>query len=386
MKIVDICHYYTFPPKAGGQIRIYNINRELSKKHIVEQFSFTPALRKKTSLKINNHYHEHIFPVLSYQASAFFLYRLFHIPYDFPIPFLFRFCPMPDPLKHKISNSDVIIVEHPWLFSWTHRLAKDIILVSHNVEYDLQKEGIKHLPNWVQDRINKFVYDTEEYATQKAKHIFAVSEEDKKRLCELYGVSPQIVSVVPNGVDCEKFQSNMQKVPIKKSILDKFERKVLFAGAGHPPNEQAVDIIENNIAPKLPKLLFIVAGSVTKKKGLKKNIYYTGPVKEILPYFQISDIAINPMVSGSGTNIKVLEYMAAGLPVVTTKLGARGFDLKNDVIFSSIDKFPVNIQKVFKPKLFNSLRTRGRRLAKKFDWSIICKDMIQQLENEIFKV
>ena len=109
------------------------------------------AVRKKTSLRITKNYSERIFPVLTYQVIAFFFYRLFNIPYDFPIPFLFKFVQLPKELIKKIKSYDLIIVEHPWLFSWIYNylsknnIKKKIILVAHNVEYDLQKIGIKKL-------------------------------------------------------------------------------------------------------------------------------------------------------------------------------------------------------------------------------------------------
>ena len=52
MKILDISHYYVNPPRSGGQLRIFNLNKEAGKEHIVTQFSITPALifRKKNKV------------------------------------------------------------------------------------------------------------------------------------------------------------------------------------------------------------------------------------------------------------------------------------------------------------------------------------------------
>ena len=56
------------------------------------------------------------------------------------------------------------------------------------------------------------------------------------------------------------------------------------------------------------------------------------------------------MMSGSGTNINMLDYMAAGLPIISTSVGARGLNLKNhsDTIICNISKFPLQIKKIFK--------------------------------------
>ncbi|HET8877630.1 MAG TPA: glycosyltransferase, partial [Casimicrobiaceae bacterium] len=56
------------------------------------------------------------------------------------------------------------------------------------------------------------------------------------------------------------------------------------------------------------------------------NVRLVGKLSEEdkLQYLQSADIAVNPMFAGSGTNIKMFDFMAAGLPVVATSMGARG--------------------------------------------------------------
>jgi glycosyltransferase involved in cell wall biosynthesis len=78
-------------------------------------------------------------------------------------------------------------------------------------------------------------------------------------------------------------------------------------------------------------MLFVVAGGVgdvLKISGLPHNVRITGALSEEnkVAWLAAADIAINPMFSGSGTNIKMLDFMAAGLPTVSTPTGARGID------------------------------------------------------------
>jgi Glycosyl transferases group 1 len=53
----------------------------------------------------------------------------------------------------------------------------------------------------------------------------------------------------------------------------------------------------------------------------------TGRVAQIEPYFAAADFAINPMFSGAGTNVKMADFIAARLPILSTEFGARGFNL-----------------------------------------------------------
>ena len=65
---------------------------------------------------------------------------------------------------------------------------------------------------------------------------------------------------------------------------------------------------------------------------LPDNVLAFGVVDELEKYeiYKLADIAINPMFSGSGTNIKMLDYFSAGIPVVTTETGARGLTIEHN--------------------------------------------------------
>ena len=72
-----------------------------------------------------------------------------------------------------------------------------------------------------------------------------------------------------------------------------------------------------------------------------------------------ADIAINPILRGSGTNLKMLEYLAAGLPIITTQEDDRGLDLEHldSAIISEIDRFLFCIDKLFSDKtLYDNLK------------------------------
>jgi glycosyltransferase involved in cell wall biosynthesis len=141
------------------------------------------------------------------------------------------------------------------------------------------------------------------------------------------------------------------------------EKKIgLFIASWHQPNIEAVRDL-SVIAEKTPNIVYFVVGSVggyfaESKELLSSNIVLRGLVtdeeKDI--YLQIADFAVNPMSTGSGTNIKMFDYMAAGLPIVTTEVGSRGISLPDGfVVIASLSEFsdaissvvatPKNIQK-----------------------------------------
>ncbi|MFA6363353.1 glycosyltransferase [Methanoregula sp.] len=116
-----------------------------------------------------------------------------------------------------------------------------------------------------------------------------------------------------------------------------------------------------------------------------KNVYILGQIsdKEKTEIFKIADIALNPMISGSGTNIKVLGYLSAGIPTITTPTGARGLNLidREHVLICDLVEFPKKINELLADNyLAESLKQNGRKLVEeKFDWNTIVNDMSEKI-------
>jgi glycosyltransferase involved in cell wall biosynthesis len=112
-----------------------------------------------------------------------------------------------------------------------------------------------------------------------------------------------------------------------------------------------------------------------------KNVYLLGQIseEEKTKIFKIADIALNPMISGSGTNIKVLGYLSAGIPSITTPIGARGLDLidREQVLICDLVEFPKKINELLaNDYLADALKKNGRKhVEDRFDWKTIVNDM-----------
>jgi glycosyltransferase involved in cell wall biosynthesis len=116
-----------------------------------------------------------------------------------------------------------------------------------------------------------------------------------------------------------------------------------------------------------------------------KNVYLLGQIsdEEKAEIFKIADIALNPMTSGSGTNIKVLGYLSAGIPTITTPTGARGLDLidREHALICDLAEFPQKINELLADNyLADSLKRNGRKLVEeRFDWDTIVNDMSEKI-------
>lgn len=200
--------------------------------------------------------------------------------------------------------------------------------------------------------------------------VTVVSKNDYYALKTIYGDSS--IKIIPNGVDINFFSpiSTKQYFP-----------SVFFHGTMEfQPNVDAVKYIHHKILPiiikELPNIKFFIIGSNPSQEILElhngKSIIVTGKVEDIRTYISKCNLALMPMVSGSGIKNKILEAMAMGKPVVTNDLGAEAFDKKTKnsmVIGNSENEIARNVIKLLKNHdLRKDLGIESRNAVKKFSW------------------
>jgi glycosyltransferase involved in cell wall biosynthesis len=238
-----------------------------------------------------------------------------------------------DKASEAIAWADVVIFSHPWVFP----LVADQLKTSQLVVYDSQNvEGFLRAQlldeeNPVEAQLLREVVEAEYALGCRADMILACSQEDLELFARIYDWPAVKMRVIPNAVMASKITppSEAERARAKRSVGISIERKAaIFIGSAYQPNVEAAKFIAQELAPHMPNCDFIVAGGVGKNVGepVPANVIITGYIddKKKLAWLHSADFAINPMFSGSGTNIKMFDFMAAGLPVVSTQIGARG--------------------------------------------------------------
>ncbi|HRT04760.1 MAG TPA: glycosyltransferase [Kiritimatiellia bacterium] len=141
--------------------------------------------------------------------------------------------------------------------------------------------------------------------------------------------------VVPNGVDVAACQAVWPSQARQRRRAVGFARPLaVFVGAHHNPNFEAVDLIAKELAPAFPEVVFVVVGlnlNALRNTGRTlagENLVVTGPVSEDCKtaLYALAEIALAPMKSGTGSSLKVPDYVAHGKIVVATPIGLRGFE------------------------------------------------------------
>ncbi|HZL57853.1 MAG TPA: glycosyltransferase, partial [Bryobacteraceae bacterium] len=104
------------------------------------------------------------------------------------------------------------------------------------------------------------------------------------------------------------------------------------------PNVEAASSFARNIWPRLrdtlpeSRLMIVGANPTPQVRALRDiaGVTVTGTVPDVRPYYRDALAAIVPLRTGGGTRLKILEAMAAGVPVVSTPLGAEGLAVTSD--------------------------------------------------------
>ncbi|MDD8015708.1 MAG: glycosyltransferase family 4 protein [Acidobacteriota bacterium] len=247
----------------------------------------------------------------------------------------------------KKINPEVLILEGAaWVFYYAlllraARLMKiraRIVYHSHNVEYLLRKQKNGPLVSLV----TKW---SEAWLLNNAHLVTAVSTTDARHFEDLYGAR---CVIIPNGVDTDKFagipESLVGRVKEKYRLCG---RTALFMGlTDFGPNREALDFLIDHVFPRVvhrcPDARLVVIGG--DLKTAKPWLINPGilPHEDVPPFVRACDICLAPIFSGSGTRLKILEYMAAGKAVISTAKGAEGIDVepgRDIVIAESRDDF-----------------------------------------------
>lgn len=254
-----------------------------------------------------------------------------------------------------------IIIDHPYMVNLPIIKGDKFIYSSQNHEYELKKQLLEYHPD--RSSILSEVKNLELLSIVRSSSIFAVSDSD----AELFSKSPVTTSqiiVVPNGseIPTEATQADIRYV---KSKIQK--KSVVFLGSSHIPNVESVNFIIDELASSLPDVQFNIVGSVCNSINNVKslNILLWGVVSDSLKtaILENSALAINPMFSGGGSNVKLSDYLANGLYVLSTEFGIRGYDANILDEVEVIDKelFNVKINKLLKEDFIYNTNDRIRR-------------------------
>jgi glycosyltransferase involved in cell wall biosynthesis len=252
------------------------------------------------------------------------------------------------------------------------RLGVPTVLFQHNVEAQIWKRlaaGKRNpVARWYFGLQAARMARWERRLSQIFDGVIMVSPEDTELARKEYGLE-NVLGEVPAGVDTDYFQPGRRNGGQEPTIG--------FLGSmDWMPNIEAVKWFADDIFPRLkdaiPGVRLMVIGrrppaSIRALASRDSRIEVTGTVDDVRPYLDRCDLLTVPLLSGGGTRIKIMEGLAAGLPVVATTVGAEGLGLVDGehlLIADSAEEFAAAVREVISDQgLRQRLSASGRDLV-----------------------
>jgi glycosyltransferase involved in cell wall biosynthesis len=394
MKILWICPFFLHPTNRGAQIRTLGTLKELHKRHEIH----FAALNAPDNLEG---------PQRSCEYSA----RHLSVEHSTPkrrslsiVPQLAGSILNPVPMAVSRYDSRVLREQVDALIAAEHydsvvcdflaaapNLADlgNCVLFQHNVETTIWQRHVEQSRSLAKRLFFRMqarkmaAYEKKICGT--VKHVIAVSEIDASRMKEMFGIAA--VSSVPTGVDVEFFAPR----GASPAISD-----IVFCGSmDWLPNVDAVEYFLFEVLPlireKAPGATFTIAGRSPDARVLKAvqgldGVSVTGQVEDMRPYMWGAKVSVVPIRIGGGTRLKIYECMAAGIPVVSTTVGAEGLRYSDgeDIVLAD-DPGAIAaacVRLLLDDKARSALAQNAlKRVQSEFSWEAVSREFEAILEN-----
>ena len=284
-----------------------------------------------------------------------------------------------------IKKYDIDLIQNEYFYGFLNLIPLKcykipIIIDDYDVPYLFAKEISRNI------LIQKYILWLDKLAVTHSSHVLTVSQIDKANINKFYNINPNKISVIPNGTDVRKFKNinANEKLILKQKFGLENKFILIFHGAPfHKPNRDAfktIILLAPKLKQKIQNLQIILIGN----PYIDYNFDYIQsfpPLEDLASFLPIADVAIVPITKGSGTRLKIFEYLASGIPIVSTKKGAEGIQVENDkhiLLSDNIDQdFINNIVLLYKnEEKRKNLAIKGRKLVEEiYDWRKISQEL-----------
>ncbi|MGB8771916.1 MAG: glycosyltransferase family 4 protein [Candidatus Korobacteraceae bacterium] len=282
------------------------------------------------------------------------------------------------------NRFDIIQFEGVHLLAYARRIrqiAPNVPLICdwHNVESEIQHRYAQTSENLAR---RLYARRTAELLKRAEREVLRLADahsvcSERERQMLLAEMPEANITVIPNGVDTAFFA---------EGAADEGPRQtVVFVGSmDYHANIDAALFLAKNIWPGLrarrPELRFVIVGSRPAPEVVElakePGITVTGTVDDLRPHYRNAVMVVAPVRVASGTRLKVLEAMAAGVPVISTPLGAEGLTVTpgKDILIAETPAEIIDAAAALHQDtpIWHELRANASRLVQtEYDWSVV---------------
>lgn len=368
-----LCPEAPYPIAGGGALRTACMVEYLAQRYELDVITFRepdapdprtpfPAGLVRSIQVVDLPYHDR-------STSARAWRNLNRLVRDVP-PLIDRFSGFDLPVTRKY---DLAVIEHFWCAPYLDELRRHcdrVVLNLHNVESTLLDRCAKTESLAGRMALRRFgaaCRTLESELLPRFDNLLVTSETDRQQVGS--GI------VWPNTIP---YKPRPQVAP---------RPDIVFSGnMAYHPNRAAVRFFAADIWPRVreraPDLTWRLVGKNPEALGLNTDLTMrvVGPVSDAIAALSGSSVAVVPLLSGSGTRFKILEAWAAGVPVVSTTIGAEGLnavDGKHLLIADRPEDFADAVLSIVKDyRLAGSLADCAREFYESnFTWPIAWKTL-----------
>ncbi len=378
----------SYPATSGKRLRTLNLMLQVAKRHQItyigrcaadsEEARSAPAFLRAHGIEPIIVHH----PVAQKSGLAFYARLAANLLSPLPYSVTSH---QSVPMEYAISECGDKQHVDVWQLEWAGYLPMldwllpgPRVIIAHNVDTLIWQRYYENEGNFLKKAYLKAQWRKfcrfEEFTFRDATRVVAVSEEDARLIRADFG-QPN-VDVVDNGIDRAYFEGvTGQRDP----------KQILFLGSlDWRPNQDAVDLLLERIFPGTrqlePGAQLVIVGR-HPSAGLIERIRQTPSVElhadvaDVRPFLAQSGVMAVPLRIGGGSRLKILEALACGLPVVSTRIGAEGLLLKpgEDYLLAEPDTMAdALVQAIRNPDAVQALARHGRQIVlETYDWGVL---------------
>jgi glycosyltransferase involved in cell wall biosynthesis len=386
LRVVMVDEELPYPPTSGKRIRTLNLTLRLARRHrltyVCHRNADADEARRAAAF-----FAEHGIETLVVERTApsksgpgFYLRLAANLLSPLPYSVAAHKSPA---LRHALAELAYKQRVDVWHCEWTPYAetmcdiaAERRVVMAHNVESIIwqryHENETNPLRRWYIGRQWRKFQRFERRVLGEVERTIAVSDLDARRLREDFGVAR--LAVVENGVDTEYFQPQARR---------RQPERLLFLGSlDWRPNLDGVKLLLERVFPAVraaePSASLCLVGrnppeTLRRQADAMAGVELCANVPDVRPYLADCGLLVVPLRIGGGSRLKILEALASGTPVVSTRIGAEGLRLEAGQDLTVVEDINglsrVLIEAIRRPEPFQAEAERGReKVLEHYDW------------------
>ncbi|MEO8609062.1 MAG: glycosyltransferase family 4 protein [Chloroflexota bacterium] len=397
MRVVFISWWWPYPADNGSKIRIYNLLRHLSQAHQVTLLSFAES-HEATTAQIDHLRtfcaHVESFPKPQYNPGTVRATLGYLSPW--PRSLIDVYSPVMAKRVELLARQGVIdVMVSSELQTMRYlELAPEIPSILEEIEITSFHDRVQRAPGTSSRLRAQLTLTKMENALRSLLNrgvAFTVVSEAERHYMQPLAPENGRIEVIPNGVDT--------KVNHPDSAIKPEVNSLIYTGAvTYDANYDAVSTFIRDILPlvraRIPDAHFMVTGGTgsidISDLAAQPGVTFSGYLPSVADAVHKHWALVVPLRKGGGTRLKILEAMALGTPVISTRKGIEGLEVEPDkhvLLADTPQEFADATCRLLQDAALRARLTEAGRVLveQKYDWGIIGRQL-NDLITEVTRV